>query len=130
MSKRFTDTDKWLKKWHRELPLEKKMFFAYLCDRCDIAGCLDIDPARVAFDLGLAEDAVPNLWRNIKDVCYESGVAYITDFIEFQYPRGLQPALNRAHLGVLRVLRKRAEKLPTLANRYARLLLDGATKGL
>ena len=48
MPKRFTDTEKWLKKWHRELPPEKKLFFDYLCDRCDIAGCLDIDPARVA----------------------------------------------------------------------------------
>ena len=130
MPKRFTDTEKWLKGWHRELPPEKKLFFDYLCDRCDIAGCLDIDPVRVAFDLGLPLAEMDGIWRDIKDVCYEDGVAYILDFIEFQYPRGLRPDLNKAHLGVKRVLEKRMEKLPTLTNRYKHLLLDGACKPL
>ena len=130
MPKRLTDGEKWNKAWHRSLSPLQKVFFDYLCDCCDLAGCLDVDVTRFAFDLGVSQSKVDGVWVGIKDVECSDGVICITDFIEFQYPRGLHPDKNNAHLGVLRVLTKRSAHNPNLYERHKSLLEEGAALGL
>lgn len=38
MKRRFTDCDMWEGDWFMSLPLDMKLLWRYLCDRCDNAG--------------------------------------------------------------------------------------------
>ena len=52
MAYRFTDTNKWNDAWFLELKPSGKLLFNYLCDNCDVAGFIELNPRKWAFDIG------------------------------------------------------------------------------
>lgn len=101
MAKRFTDHDKWNDPWFRQLKPALKMFWLYLCDRCDGAGVWDPDHAAARFVLGMRyqpDDAVAAFKDRIQVLA--NGRWLLTKFIDFQYPGGLAPAC-RPHRAVI-----------------------------
>ena len=105
MAKRFTDTDKWKKKWIRELSPEMKLFWFYLLDNCDHAGIWEVDIDLAAFQIGieLDESTILNTF-NRKIVPFKPGKWFIPKFIDYQY--GELNKSNRAHLSVIKILTK------------------------
>jgi hypothetical protein len=83
--KRFTETQKWEDPWFRRLPLEMKLLWQWLCDRCDNAGIIDPDIELASFQIGYQYpmDTLSQFdGRVIKIAC---GKWFIPKFIEFQY---------------------------------------------
>ena len=105
MAKRFTDTDKWKKKWIRELSPEMKLFWFYLLDNCDHAGIWEVDIELAAFQIGieLDESIILNTF-NRKIVAFKPGKWFVPKFIVYQY--GELNKTNRAHLSVIKILTK------------------------
>jgi len=105
VAKRFTDTDKWKKKWIRELSPEMKLFWFYLLDNCDHAGIWEVDIDLAAFQIGieLDESTILNTF-NRKIVPFKPGKWFIPKFIDYQY--GELNKSNRAHLSVIKILTK------------------------
>ena len=105
MAKRFTDTDKWKKKWIRELSPEMKLFWFYLLDNCDHAGIWEVDIELAAFQIGieLDESIILNTF-NRKIVTFKPGKWFIPKFIDYQY--GELNETNRAHNSVIKILTK------------------------
>jgi len=58
MAYRFTNTEKWDDAWFSELKPANKLLYLYLCDKCDIAGFLEVNTKKIAFDLGLCKQDV------------------------------------------------------------------------
>lgn len=52
MKKRFTDTDIWDDPWYRKMPGKYKLFWKFICDKCDNAGVWKIDAEVASFYLG------------------------------------------------------------------------------
>ena len=105
MAKRFTDTDKWKKKWIRELSPEMKLFWFYLLDNCDHAGIWEVDIKLAAFqiEVELDESEILNTF-NRKIVPFKPGKWFVPKFIVYQY--GELNKSNRAHLSVIKILTK------------------------
>lgn len=106
MSKRFTDTEKWQKKFIRNLPTSYKLLWLYLMDECDHAGIwhVDIDVANIRIGEQLNEqDAIDAF--NGKLVVFDEGEKwFIPSFIDFQY--GELSDGNRVHHSVISRLNK------------------------
>jgi len=104
MAKRFTDTDKWRKKWFMDLSMKHKLFWFYLLDNCDNAGIYDVNLSLASFIIG--EEIT------IKDIDYLNGNVFVLSsdkwfikkFIEFQYGL-LNPSVN-PHKPVISKLKK------------------------
>lgn len=103
--KRFTDADKWEDGWFCELPSETKLFWLYLCDRCDHAGVWEVNWRLAKFHLPALEQAEIELNLAGKISVIKGGKAwFIPGFITFQYPLGLSsvsPAHKRIRLTLL-----------------------------
>jgi len=121
MPKRFIDADIWGKAWHRRLSTEHKLILRYLFDSCDRAGFWEIDEEKMLFDMNLVSP-IQDPWKPLKDITERAGWIWVTDFIEFQYPGGLQRN-NRAHKGIIDALSKQAQRFPEI-------LKEGAYKTL
>lgn len=95
MAKRFTDTDKWSKKWFRKLSPEFKLAWLYLCDKCDLAGTINLDEELAAFQIGTSID-----WDKFIEASngraerLPNGRWWLPAFIPFQHPRGLSTDCN------------------------------------
>lgn len=106
MAKRFTDTDKWKKKFIRDLNAPYKVLWLYILDECDHAGIwhVEVDVAKIrtgcVFDESIAVD---KFGGNIQ-VIDNGRKWFIPDFIDFQYGQ-LNPS-NKVHKSVLDILNK------------------------
>lgn len=86
MSKRFTDTEKWTKKWFGDLSLKEKVLWLYICDACDAAGIADFSERFFSFSVGfkvtkgMLEKSFGNKLKWLEDTKF-----FIPSFIEFQY---------------------------------------------
>ena len=86
MAKRFTDSDKWKKKWFRKLKPEHKVFWEYLRDNCDNAGIWDIDFELAELLIGCELNE-----KEIRDVFSKQYIEltedkwFLIDFVEWQY---------------------------------------------
>lgn len=105
MAKRYTNTVKWDDDWFVSLDPEHKLFWFYLCDRCDHAGVWQVsasipsrliggnpvalNSARAAFG-DRVDDSKPGYWR-------------LTKFLEFQYGLPLAPS-NKVHASAVKIL--------------------------
>ncbi len=110
MAKRFTDTDKWKKRFIKDLPVEYKIFWLYLLDECNHAGIWHVEFELVQIRLGitLSEKKALGLF-NVGDdarvVVFDNGNKwFVPGFIEFQY--GELAENNRAHKSVIESLSK------------------------
>ena len=108
MANRFTDTEKWKKRWFRTLKPEHKIFWVYLLDNCDHAGIWEVDFELASFMIGvdLNESEIKQAFAK-QFVEVDGGKRwFIKDFIKFQYKCEIDK-LNpdsKIHASVLKAL--------------------------
>lgn len=103
--RRQTDPNKWGKKWHRLLTPVEKCFWHFLCDECDWAGVWDPDFERASFLIGEEVNEQTMAVYGDRVRLLENGKYWLTGFIDFQQPKGLNPG-NRAHAPIFRSIEK------------------------
>jgi len=101
-----TDTDKWKKRFIRELKPQHKLLWFYILDDCNHAGIWEVDlevaSIRVGFDL--SHDNLPSSFGE-KVISFDNGDKwFIAEFIDFQYGE-LNPNSN-VHKSVIALLEK------------------------
>jgi len=106
MAKRFTDTEKWKKKWFRKLNPEHKCFWEYLRDNCNHAGIWDVDFETASFLIGvdIDEDEARKVFKKKIVEIDNSEKWFIPSFINFQYGEQLVEA-NRMHVPIINRLK-------------------------
>lgn len=111
MAKRFADTDKYKKKFIRELPAPYKILWEYICLDCNHAGIWQVDfevaQIRVGKDAPINEKEALALFNKDEEriIVINSGSKwFIKPFVEFQYNELLPN--NRVHISVLDELKK------------------------
>lgn len=90
--KRFSASEKWDDPWFRKMRPKFKLFFNFLCDKCDNAGVWVIDMESVSYYLGERidpKDALTSFEGRVVDM--GNGKWLLTKFIGFQYSE-LTPA--------------------------------------
>ena len=107
MPKRFTQTEKWLDPWFRDLPSEYRFLWIYLCDSCDMAGVWKKDLKAASFFIGceLSGEKALKLFNEEKErvlVINNSKYWVLKDFCLFQY--GAFNPKSPIHLRVIGVL--------------------------
>ena len=106
MAKRMTDTDKWKKRFVRDLSPQHKLLWFYVLDDCNHAGIweVDIEVASIRVGYELVYDMLPESFLN-KIVIFDNGDKwFIPDFIDFQYGE-LNPNSN-VHKSVISLLQR------------------------
>jgi len=106
MAKRMTDTDKWKKRFLRELKPQHKLLWFYILDDCNHAGIWDVDIEVASIRVGeeLIYDMLPQSFLD-KIVIFDNGDKwFIPEFIDFQYGE-LNPNSN-VHKSVIALLQK------------------------
>lgn len=105
MSKRYTDTGKWIDPWFMELPPNSKLLFEYLRDNCNNAGFWEENPRMACFQIGFDErayqGALKGLARGIKGA---SGWLWVKNFLRHQNNQALNPQ-NNAHKQIISQIR-------------------------
>lgn len=103
MAKRFTDTEKWKKKWYRELGSKLRDARQFILDNCDHAGIWEVDLVTLKHFTGqsVSIDEIKTSF-NGKVVELENDKIFIISFIEFQY--GVLKEESRPHQSVIRHL--------------------------
>jgi uncharacterized phage protein (TIGR02220 family) len=115
--KRFTETTKWDNPWFRRLESSLKIFWMFICDRCDHAGFWRVDFELAEFLTGHTYDPRVILKAFEDRILPVSQTHWqVVPFIPFQYGN-LNPA-NRCHASVIRGLQGQGRTL------------DGPYKGL
>jgi len=106
MAKRMTDTDKWKKRFLRDLKPQHKLLWFYILDDCNHAGIWDVDIEVASIRVGeeLIYDMLPQAFLD-KIVIFDNGDKwFIPEFIDFQYGE-LNPTSN-VHKSVIALLEK------------------------
>jgi len=106
MAKRFTDTDKWKKKFLKGLQAPYKLLWFYILDDCDHAGIWHVDLEVASLRIGekLTEKKAIEFFSKKVFIFDEGEKWFIPDFITFQYGE-LNPN-NRAHNSAINLLNK------------------------
>ncbi|MBU6247106.1 MAG: hypothetical protein KGN77_05065 [Xanthomonadaceae bacterium] len=107
MSLRFTETSKWVDPWFRRLPCHLKLLWVYLCDNCDIAGVVELDPDKVAFEIGTPVDlsSVPSEYDGRVRALPKPIHWFLPKFVGFQFKGRFDPVNDRYARGVVMKLR-------------------------
>ena len=101
-----TDTDKWKKRFVRELSPQHKLLWFYILDDCNHAGIweVDIEVASIRVGYELVYDMLPQSFLD-KIAIFDNGDKwFIPDFIDFQYGE-LNPNSN-VHKSVIQLLER------------------------
>ena len=109
MTNRFCDTEIWAKDWFLNLNTKQKLLVKFLFDNCDCAGFYQISWNLLKVYFNDVEITVDD-FKSIKQVEFiKDDLIFIEDFALFQCKvrslKELNPN-NKAHLGVLRLLKK------------------------
>lgn len=101
-----TDTDKWKKRFIRQLDPEMKLLWIYILDDCNHAGIWEVDmeiaSIRLGYDYSKVDWVTPFMDRVI---AFDAGDKwFLPDFIDFQYGE-LNPNSN-VHKSVISLLEK------------------------
>ena len=103
MAKRMTDTDKWKKRFIRELKPKHKLLRLYILDDCNHAGIWEIDLDVASIRVGEAVGYKDLDVFGSKIIMFDNNEkCFIPDFIEFQYGE-LNPNSN-VHKSVISLL--------------------------
>lgn len=83
--KRFTETNKWLDPWFRNLSHQAKLLWFYIVDHCDNIGLVEIDLALVSSDCGtkITNDHLQEMKDRIQVL--DDGKIFLPKFLTFQY---------------------------------------------
>jgi hypothetical protein len=130
MAYRYTNTDKWGDSWFARLKPIEKLLFTYLCDNCDIAGFIELNPKKWASDIGLntkqTEGALKGLGRGL--IYSETNdCIFIRNFLKHQKNLPLNEK-NNAHAGILKRFELYSYKFKINGNLNE--FIEGASKGL
>jgi len=101
-----TDTDKWKKRFLRELKPQHKLLWFYILDDCNHAGIweVDLEVASIRVGFELSHDSLPSSFGE-KVISFDNGDKwFIPDFINFQYGE-LNPNSN-VHKSVIQLLER------------------------
>ena len=105
MPKRFTETTKWDDPWYLDLSTEAKLFWGYLCDKCDNAGVIDLSKRHAKFSMGIDTDIdmlLQELSKNLKKL--NNGKLFLPSFISFQF--GQLSEASNLHKNIILLLKK------------------------
>ena len=103
MAKRMTDTDKWKKRFIRELKPKHKLLWLYILDDCNHAGIWEIDLDVASIRVGEAVGYKDlDVFGNKIIMLDNNEKCFIPDFIDFQYGE-LNPNSN-VHKSVILLL--------------------------
>ena len=104
--KRYVETDRWFDPFFMELSPDAKLFYSYLCDRCNNAGVFERNDriARTCINKDIDFDAcIEELGDRVEKL--SSGKFWLTRFIRVQLNgRPLQPYKIPAHAQIVRFL--------------------------
>lgn len=105
MAKRFTDTDKWKKKWFRELGSRLRDLRQFILDDCNHAGIWEIDLDRAKYHIGqkVSLDDIRKAFKNELTFFDHNTKLAIKPFVTFQY--GVLRETNNTHRSVLNLLK-------------------------
>lgn len=100
MAKRFTDSEKWDRPWFRRLSPKLKCLWAYITDKCDIAGVWYVDLELASIFIGEKVDPAEALVQFEKQIrVVDNSRWLIVDFVRFQY--GVLKGNNNLHRSVI-----------------------------
>lgn len=106
MKKRFIDADIFLKEKFRKVPYSIKLFWFYICMRCDFAGIWENDIELAEFQLGvkIKKDDIQKYLKD-KIVVLPNSKWYIKNFLIFQYGVKFSELNeeNHCHKGILKI---------------------------
>ena len=104
--KRFTDAEKWLDPWFRNLTPEGKIFWLFLLDNCDIAGVWERDDAFFQFVSGISAPVDDHL-KELSDriLALDEKRILVPKFVPFQQGGGLNDR-KPFHRGIFKILEK------------------------
>ena len=102
MSKRFFDTEMYLRPWYRSLSPRLKCLWMFILARCDMAGVIDMDWELASFSIGDKVSAEDLKAMNGNIAVLESGKLFVPEFIRFQY--GQLTDKSSVHRGVMKAL--------------------------
>lgn len=109
---RFTDCDIWESNWFGNLSLPHKLFWRFLCDRCDNVGVWDPNPRLVSIFMGEEIDLGSALSALAPEVVrLPSGKWHLVNFVSFQNPGGVGE-LSAPHKQIRRLLESHGLPLP------------------
>jgi hypothetical protein len=110
MTKRFTDTNKWLDAWFRNLKPEHKLLWFYICDSCDYMGLWKVDFEFAEFSIKCKYDIeeVKQVFGDKIEIRTKEDGEYwfIKDFIRIQYGEDLSDE-SKIHKKILEALKGR-----------------------
>jgi hypothetical protein len=122
--KRFTDIDKWKRKWFRTLPLESKVLFEYLRDNCDNAGFIEIDEEIISLYTGISIRGLEGAFKGLNGSFIQNGnMVWIKNFLFHQKNLPLN-INNNAHKQIINLIQFNLKLFPEIPN------LLGAQEGL
>ena len=107
MSKRFTDTEKWDRPWYRKMPVEYKVLFMYILDKCDIAGFWYVDFDTASYYIGNTytyDESLEILQKQIT-VLNTGSIWFVHDFVCFQ--NGQLSMNNNLHRSIYHRLKEK-----------------------
>jgi hypothetical protein len=113
VSKRFTDTDKWKKKWYRELGPRLRDIRQFILDNCDFAGIWEIDLETISHFTGESVSQRDiEMALNGEFLCLGATQIFLPQFIKFQY--GELGNESTVHTAVIKRLNAVGLRLDTL----------------
>jgi hypothetical protein len=129
MSYRLTNTEKWNDSWFCSLKPIDKLLFLYLCDNCNLAGFIEFNSKKWAFDLGTDKKNIEGGLKGVqRGIIWSSDLEciYIRNFLKHQknYPFNEK---NKAHLSILRLFSSYSYKF-NIQN--VNEFIEGGCKGL
>lgn len=103
MAKRLTDTGKWDDDWFLSLPNEYRLFWVYLCDKCDHAGVwrVNLKLASMLIEAPLTEKDARIHFND--RILFMDGYWFLKKFIPFQYGKLGNAAV---HVSAKKILEK------------------------
>lgn len=103
MAKRFSDTEMSNDPWYRKLPLEGKVFWRYLLDRCDAAGFWKKDYELSSFQCGfeMTDEILSKINDGKERVKNHGEHLEVVEFVSFQY--GVLKADVKPHMPAIRL---------------------------
>lgn len=107
MARRFIDSELFRKRFVRSLKAPYKLLWVYMFCECDLAGIWDVDLEAAELYCG-AKFSIVDFAKNFEGKVHlfsDDTKAFVPDFIEFQYPKGLQES-NPAHKNIFLQLSK------------------------
>jgi hypothetical protein len=128
---RFTETDKWRDKWFLELNPLQKILFLYLCDNCNNAGFIEINPSFWAASIGCTKQQIEGAWQGLgRGLVVGEDWAFLRTYHKHQKHLPLNE-VNPAHRQIIRMFKEQESRFPDLLRKLLEdNKIEGASEGL